>query len=664
MKTTIIALITFIFSLNASSQNWTTYNGSFNDMAVDFNDNKWFASDEGVFKFDGTNWIKYTTDSGLINNQVNAIAIDSEGNKWFATSGGVSELIGKNWISFSKNDGLCSNNIRKVAIDDDGIKWFGTDNGVTKFDGVKWTTYTTDNGLVSNYITSMACDQEGNKWIGSNIGISKFNGSDWETFKIPFTDPLYGLDYHAIYSIITDPENNIWIGTGWRRPMSRQGGYLKKIEHNKWLTINESYTTALAVDAQGSIWFATYLFKVGKYEKSNITNYIDFKWPVLPPTSINIKFITVDHQGNKWFSTTAALYKYNDGAPNITLIPESLSIADTVNSFTTFVISSNVKWNINVDQSWLRVSKTSGINNDTITVISTADQNSNYRTGTLTITGTDVLPKKVIITRKNIPAYLSISNNSLLIADTVNSTSTFSISSNTKWYVNSDQYWLNIFKTTGTNDATISIISSADTNSTVRNGSLTITGKGVGSKKITITRDGIPALLSVSNNFLNLADTANSKATFDIYSNISWTINCNQQWLTIIKNRANITVIATANQTNTPRTAELTILGDDNVSQKVTVTQAAISTDIINIEKKYAISLYPNPIISKLTIVSPNARPVLFITLYSANGTKVYSTKVIESLTELDMSKYKPGLYFIEIVSDTGYFSRMKIIKQ
>ncbi len=64
-------------------------------IAIDAQGNKWFGTYKGgVSKFDGTNWITYTTEDGLAGNIVCAIAIDAQGNKWFGTDAGVSQLSG------------------------------------------------------------------------------------------------------------------------------------------------------------------------------------------------------------------------------------------------------------------------------------------------------------------------------------------------------------------------------------------------------------------------------------------------------------------------------------------------------------------------------------------------------------------------------------------
>jgi ligand-binding sensor domain-containing protein len=84
-----------------SNINWTTYNtwnsnllnNTVFGIAIDKQENLWFATENGVSKFDGTLWTNYTpANSGLIANPVVSIVIDKQGNKWFGTYYGVSVL--------------------------------------------------------------------------------------------------------------------------------------------------------------------------------------------------------------------------------------------------------------------------------------------------------------------------------------------------------------------------------------------------------------------------------------------------------------------------------------------------------------------------------------------------------------------------------------------
>lgn len=89
----------------------------------------------GYFAKEG--WDLYSTDEGLVHNEVISIAEDPEGGMWFGTTGGVSHLSGDVWTSFTSADGLLNDTVYDIGFDLDGSVWFGTGAGATRLrDGV------------------------------------------------------------------------------------------------------------------------------------------------------------------------------------------------------------------------------------------------------------------------------------------------------------------------------------------------------------------------------------------------------------------------------------------------------------------------------------------------------------------------------------------------
>lgn len=89
-------------------------------------------------------------------------------------------------------------------------------------------------------------------------------------------------------------------------------------------------------------------------------------------------------------------------------------------------------------------------------------------------------------------------------------------------------------------------------------------------------------LLNVSTNILTYEADTNSKKTIDIYSNIHWVIESNQNWLTVSSssgaNNSTITLTATINPTIFTRTATVTVSGTGVPAQLISVTQEPMPT--------------------------------------------------------------------------------------
>lgn len=105
---------------------------AFNDVRgfyVDANDTKWLATDRGVVTFDGT-WKQYTTDDGLISNDVQCVIGARSGKILVGTRQGLSFFNKTFWMNYTEEDGLPSNDVRAVVFTEDESIWIGTQKGV------------------------------------------------------------------------------------------------------------------------------------------------------------------------------------------------------------------------------------------------------------------------------------------------------------------------------------------------------------------------------------------------------------------------------------------------------------------------------------------------------------------------------------------------------
>jgi ligand-binding sensor domain-containing protein/protocatechuate 3,4-dioxygenase beta subunit len=69
---------------------------------VDAHSNVWIATADGLFKFDGRDYVSFTTSQGLPSNDVRGVAEDKSGKIWIATSGGAAILENEHLVSFAQ----------------------------------------------------------------------------------------------------------------------------------------------------------------------------------------------------------------------------------------------------------------------------------------------------------------------------------------------------------------------------------------------------------------------------------------------------------------------------------------------------------------------------------------------------------------------------------
>lgn len=171
--------------LKFDGQNWEVFKQeiSFFSIKIDSKGNKWCGSQgNGVFFFDNLNWKVYDTKNcSLANDFVQDIDIDKNGNIWFATNDGISKFDGKDWMTYRYCAGerIYSS---VVGVDLNNNIWFGGSFGIYRFDGNNWSKYDYKNsnfGFENYDITSIVADRTGNIWFGSFFGgvMKLVNGS-------------------------------------------------------------------------------------------------------------------------------------------------------------------------------------------------------------------------------------------------------------------------------------------------------------------------------------------------------------------------------------------------------------------------------------------------------------------------------------------------------
>lgn len=270
----------------------------------------WFGTNEGLNKFDGSNFTLYEKNisdvNSLINNNINAILEDKEGNLWIGTGSGlciydreqnnfksfrdigkdrfpsISSLFEDNnnniWIgtsgvglyiydksrdslySYMPNEKdpttISSNFITSIISDKKGRIWVGTRNGLDLFDvksnvyELKNYNYSLTNDLREVYIRDLCIGKDGNLWVGTyGKGLYQVKDQDegWHIDNYQISNEKGSLNNNDILSLICDKKGNLWIGT--------ENGGLNVLPHNSKDFLN--YKTEdgnLQCISSNSIW--------------------------------------------------------------------------------------------------------------------------------------------------------------------------------------------------------------------------------------------------------------------------------------------------------------------------------------------------------------------------------------------------------------------------
>ncbi len=236
------------------------------DIAIDREGNKWISanchSDNGVAKFDGTNWSTYTSEDIELNGAyVKCIAVDNLNNVWVGSTNGISKFDGSNWTTYNtKNCGLVADYIYTIEIDFHNNIWISTLGGeVLKIEGSDWITYNSSVINIPVGIRSICQDSQGVMWCASPLeGVCKFDGANWTMYDSGFFNEV------SIWSITNDLYDNKWF-MGSKSIIKFDGINLISYPLNN-LTSVDVHCHALAIDSLGNKWIGTHGFGIIKLQ--------------------------------------------------------------------------------------------------------------------------------------------------------------------------------------------------------------------------------------------------------------------------------------------------------------------------------------------------------------------------------------------------------------
>jgi len=314
---------------------------------LDTKGNLWFTTtSEGVYKYNGTEFIKITELEGLCSNNVSSVIEGENGIFWFATSKGLCKYDGSKFVniplpegdslSVSPKTGFPSRTTKYVlnlTSDREGNLWLGTDaSGAYKYDGKRFTSFLRFEGKLqhdnyyNNCISSILEDNSGNIWFTSMThgAINRFDGKEMINFNTK--DGILG---DMISSSFQDSSGNIWFGS----IQNLQGG-ISRWDGNSFTNFTvkdglcDSNVVCFYEDESGDIWIGTGN-GVCFYDGDVFTNF-EFKGKPLG----DIRFIVKDNEDNMWFGGRyGVLWKYDGNElKDYTLVKKgSNSMANTGN---------------------------------------------------------------------------------------------------------------------------------------------------------------------------------------------------------------------------------------------------------------------------------------------------------------------------------------------
>lgn len=285
----------------------------------------WFATDDGLNKFDGTNFTVYRNITGdttsLRVNEVLTLCEDKQGNVWAGTSGGGLSLYDRKKDNFTNypfqnvHGGFSTKSvIRSICCDHRGKLWIAQFEGVYEFDPVTKIPRelplgkATDRNRVKITLFCVFEDSKHRIWIGSDYGLYLYK-RETDSFVRFAHNPkdTTSLSNDVVKTITEDSTGNLWLGTvdGLNKLPAGQTGFVRyKNTGPGAIGLNSNEINFVAADKEGELWMGT---NAGLNKFNPATNTVTVLEPdpenIHSLTSKNVKCAYIDKQGIYWFGT-------------------------------------------------------------------------------------------------------------------------------------------------------------------------------------------------------------------------------------------------------------------------------------------------------------------------------------------------------------------------
>ena len=309
----------------------------------------WFATDDGLNKFDGTGFTVYRHNkkdsTSLKSNDISALYEDRGGRIWVGTIMGSLHVYDRRRDSFRRIKTYHS--INSICEDETGSICAGTTQGLVMIDPRTHIVTTLNAGnripvqLAREHVHRVFRDRSKQMWVGTQSGLFRLLSGQKRFVPVDFSGGQAGSGGgHFVTAIAEDSTGRMWVGTQnglhvlsegkWVRSFSYQRGDIHSISSNMifaigaqsrsevWIctdgglnimntgtgrvarlapdprtqfSITNKSIRSILIDPAGICWLGTYKGGVNKYDR-NLTLFGLKRCDPYDPYGLNAPFVT------------------------------------------------------------------------------------------------------------------------------------------------------------------------------------------------------------------------------------------------------------------------------------------------------------------------------------------------------------------------------------
>jgi signal transduction histidine kinase/ligand-binding sensor domain-containing protein/DNA-binding response OmpR family regulator len=255
---------------------------------------------------------------GLSQGVVNSITQDNQSLIWFATEDGLNRFDGYSFKKFrhdpENQSSIADNFIQCVFKDSDGTLWVSSRKGLLKFDQLHERFYTyrhpfsTDRKYSINDVSHISEGSHKNLWVSwYGTGFASFDKASGK-FIAYTPETTLGITSEKTLTAIEDQFSLLWVGTqegGLNVFQVSNGEVIKKIEKlSEPTNLPSGNVRSLAEDKFGNIWIGTSRGLVVYKRLEN--KFFTFPSNKFGLSQVSIISLFVDSMDNLWIGTQGA----------------------------------------------------------------------------------------------------------------------------------------------------------------------------------------------------------------------------------------------------------------------------------------------------------------------------------------------------------------------
>ncbi|MEM8981906.1 MAG: two-component regulator propeller domain-containing protein [Pseudomonadota bacterium] len=235
----------------------------------------WFATENGINRYDGLEFLHFQFDLGdtdsLPADYATDIVTTSTGELWIATDGGGIAKWNAATASFervTRQNGLSDDKVQKLLADPRGFLWIGTlRDGLNRFDPTTGnvTVFQHDPNdpasLSANSVRALHLDADGTLWVGTNGGLDRISADGSRVTRIASADSVGArIAGNRVRTVLRDSHGDLWVGTqrgGLSRSQDDARSFTHYVSDGADGAISNNRIEALLEDDAGRLWVAT-----------------------------------------------------------------------------------------------------------------------------------------------------------------------------------------------------------------------------------------------------------------------------------------------------------------------------------------------------------------------------------------------------------------------